>query len=246
MRAFVSYASQDSAIVTEVCDLLRPHGIECWRDREQLSIGDELDESIRARIRSSEIALIFASQHSLSSSYVTKELGWIQLSGQLRKGQFKITLSLDGSVPSIAACDLFLDLRKPGAVEELVAAISPRVSRGERSNAAIISYLREAWIQTREDDSCPLPRSLRTYLEAAGAACAPHLRLVDIVDTIPLEDAEVMAPFPVIDAQALLKLGVSGPEVRRLFMLWRCMLRELRWDEKPWPEWAPRRPRRLG
>ena len=47
---FVSYASQDAAAASRICDALRAGGIEVWLDQSELRGGDVWDQKIRREI----------------------------------------------------------------------------------------------------------------------------------------------------------------------------------------------------
>ena len=47
---FLSYASQDAAVATRICEALRAGGVEVWFDQDALVGGDAWDQKIRGQI----------------------------------------------------------------------------------------------------------------------------------------------------------------------------------------------------
>src|SRR4051794_18622769 len=48
---FISYASEDVAAATRICDALRTAGVEVWLDQSELVGGDQWDQKIRGQIK---------------------------------------------------------------------------------------------------------------------------------------------------------------------------------------------------
>lgn len=73
---FVSYSSTDEDSVNEFADAARPvfdkSHISLWKDREKIRIGEIHEDKIKYVIKRRDIALIFVSEHFLTSEYIEK------------------------------------------------------------------------------------------------------------------------------------------------------------------------------
>jgi TolB-like protein/tetratricopeptide (TPR) repeat protein len=65
---FLSYASEDSAAATQICDALRAAGIPVWFDRSELRGGDSWDQTIRHKIRACRLFVPVISRHTEARS----------------------------------------------------------------------------------------------------------------------------------------------------------------------------------
>jgi uncharacterized protein YjbI with pentapeptide repeats len=71
---FISYSSRDDAFSTELHAKLRGRHIRCWKDSEDLKIGDKFQEVIESAIRLHDKLLLVLSENSINSSWVEWEV----------------------------------------------------------------------------------------------------------------------------------------------------------------------------
>src|SRR3954469_23548997 len=75
---FLSYASQDTAAATRICEALRAAGIEVWFDQSELRGGDAWDQKIRKQIRECAlfVPVISANTNARAEGYFRREWRW--------------------------------------------------------------------------------------------------------------------------------------------------------------------------
>jgi hypothetical protein len=101
---FISYSHTDRAFARHLHDALQGRGIRCWLDEHQLLPGDTIRDQITEGIKIWDKVLFCASQDSLNSWWVDKELTSAfakeeQLSKEVgRKVLALVPLNLDGSL----------------------------------------------------------------------------------------------------------------------------------------------------
>ncbi len=71
---FISHATEDHAVATQVCDLLEQRGARCWIAPRNVSAGVMWDEAILDAIEGSRVFLLILSAHANESSYVKNEV----------------------------------------------------------------------------------------------------------------------------------------------------------------------------
>lgn len=71
---FISYSHADKAFARRLHDELQGRGIRCWLDEHQLLPGDVIRDQITEGIKIWDKVLFCASEHSLTSWWVDKEL----------------------------------------------------------------------------------------------------------------------------------------------------------------------------
>jgi len=71
---FISYSSKDAAFVTELHTKLQAQNVRCWKDSEEIKIGDKVQEVIDSAIRLHDKLLLVLSEHSINSSWVEWEV----------------------------------------------------------------------------------------------------------------------------------------------------------------------------
>lgn len=71
---FISYSAKDRAFVDRLHEELQAANIRCWRDSEDLKIGDDILDSITQAIRSAERVVIVLSNNSVASRWVNDEV----------------------------------------------------------------------------------------------------------------------------------------------------------------------------
>ena len=72
--AFISYSTKDQAFSDRLYADLRQQGIRCWRDKEDLKIGDKFRRRINDAIRIHDKLLVVLSQDSVKSAWVEDEV----------------------------------------------------------------------------------------------------------------------------------------------------------------------------
>ena len=70
---FISYASEDRAIVQPLAKLLRASGNEIFIDHENLDYGSDWKDQLNAAIKKSKRLLLFWSRHASESKFVEEE-----------------------------------------------------------------------------------------------------------------------------------------------------------------------------
>jgi len=71
---FVSYSSKDTSFATTLHTQLQAQGVRCWKDSEDLKIGDKFQEEIENAIRLHDKLLVILSENSVNSAWVEREV----------------------------------------------------------------------------------------------------------------------------------------------------------------------------
>jgi hypothetical protein len=71
---FISYSSKDDAFAAELHAKLQTQHVRCWKDSEDLRIGDKFQDAIDSAIRLHDKLLIVLSENSINSSWVEWEV----------------------------------------------------------------------------------------------------------------------------------------------------------------------------
>jgi hypothetical protein len=71
---FISYSSKDDAFAVELHAKLQAQHVRCWKDSEDLKIGDTFQEVIDSAIRLHDKLLLVLSENSMNSSWVEWEV----------------------------------------------------------------------------------------------------------------------------------------------------------------------------
>jgi len=72
--AFISYSRKDEGFADRLYADLRQKNIRCWRDKEDLKIGEKLRQSINDAIRLHEKLIVVLSENSVNSIWVEDEV----------------------------------------------------------------------------------------------------------------------------------------------------------------------------
>src|SRR6185503_17236867 len=79
MRIFLSYASEDRALIEPIRFALAEQGHDIFYDREDLQPGESFDTRIRAAIERSDLFVCFLTPHTIDAgSYTLNELGVVE------------------------------------------------------------------------------------------------------------------------------------------------------------------------
>jgi len=131
---FLSYASEDRAIVERIQQALDRSGIDCWFDRRQLTGGDDWESKIIRNVQACSLFVLILSHHTLTQQDRFFRHEWNEAFkrsiGFPPNAKFLIPLAIDDIQPKNPA--LPLELQKPdwercpgGAVtDELVTMIT--------------------------------------------------------------------------------------------------------------------------
>jgi len=71
---FISYSSKDSEFATQLHARLQARNVRCWKDSEDLKIGDRFQEEIETAIRAYDKLLVILSENSVNSPWVEREV----------------------------------------------------------------------------------------------------------------------------------------------------------------------------
>ena len=71
---FISYARRDEAFVDRLYADLQDNGVRCWRDTEDMKIGDRQRPVIDRAIRVHDKVVLVLSEHSIASKWVESEV----------------------------------------------------------------------------------------------------------------------------------------------------------------------------
>ena len=68
------YSSKDDGFATELHTKLQEQHVRCWKDSEDLKIGDKFQDEIERAIRLHDKLLVVLSENSVNSSWVEREV----------------------------------------------------------------------------------------------------------------------------------------------------------------------------
>ena len=71
---FISYSSKDDAFTAELHTKLQAQHVRCWKDSEELRIGDRFQEEIERAIKLYDKLLVVLSANSVNSQWVEREV----------------------------------------------------------------------------------------------------------------------------------------------------------------------------
>jgi hypothetical protein len=71
---FISYSSKDDAFANKLHTTLQAHHVRCWKDSEDLKVGDRFQDVIESAIRLHDKLLLVLSENSINSSWVEWEV----------------------------------------------------------------------------------------------------------------------------------------------------------------------------
>ena len=129
---FISYSRRDGDFVGRLSDDLRRQGVRIWRDVEQIQAGENWEQEIKKSLTDATVMLFVASQHSVTSSWMEKELHYFLA----RQGRV-IPLVLDDAgaarMPAPLAAIQWLDFRRDySAALGILLSSLPRLVREDR------------------------------------------------------------------------------------------------------------------
>lgn len=74
MKAFLSYAAEDSSSARLIARLLDFHGLESWMAEQDLRGGERYRERIQSELAVAEVLIVLVSRHSKASGWVAHEV----------------------------------------------------------------------------------------------------------------------------------------------------------------------------
>ncbi|WP_297325416.1 toll/interleukin-1 receptor domain-containing protein [Nitrosomonas sp.] len=112
---FLSYASEDRAIVERIQQALDHNGIDCWFDRQQLIGGDDWESKIIRNVNACSLFVLILSRHTLTQQDRFFRHEWHEAFkrsiGFAANAKFLIPVAIDDIQPNNPA--LPLELKKP-------------------------------------------------------------------------------------------------------------------------------------
>jgi len=130
--AFISHAVEDKmAVANELYERLKAEGLEVWYSGRELSIGDNLHESIRKGLEQSQYGVIVFSQTYIRKTYTLKELNFFEELSDKRKDiilpvLYRITIPELATIIPHAAANFALTI-EPGNMDHVVKAIVDKI-----------------------------------------------------------------------------------------------------------------------
>jgi hypothetical protein len=71
---FISYSSKDDEFAKELHEKLKAQHVRCWKDSDDLRIGDKFQDVIESAIRLHDKLLVVLSENSVESPWVEREV----------------------------------------------------------------------------------------------------------------------------------------------------------------------------
>lgn len=97
---FISYSSKNQDFADRLYDDLQANDVRCWFAPKDIPIGAKIRDAIDEGIREREKVLLILSEHSVSSSWVEKEVEAAFEEERLRKNLVLFPIRLDSAVMS--------------------------------------------------------------------------------------------------------------------------------------------------
>ena len=139
-NVFLSYASADSLLVQELQDQLAKHGLQIWRDKDNLYGGQQWPKMLGEAIADSNALLLIWSNHAVDSQYV--EMEWCTAVA-LKKPIIPCWLD-DTELPASLRSLQAVDARKPeAAVSKILSFIQSEKPGEPAHDADVIRKLAE-------------------------------------------------------------------------------------------------------
>ncbi len=92
---FISYSHEDKSFASRLHDQLQARGIRCWLDEHELLPGDDIYKEVDRGIRRWDKVILCASEHSLTSWWVDREITTaIEKEQQIYKNRGELVLAI--------------------------------------------------------------------------------------------------------------------------------------------------------
>ncbi|MCG3127089.1 MAG: hypothetical protein CHACPFDD_01947 [Phycisphaerae bacterium] len=123
-RVFLSHSHKDKPFARRLADDLRRHGHVVWIDEGEIQVGDSLTEKIRDGIDRVDFVIAVISEHSVSSSWVRKELD-LASNREMEAGRVIVLPALLGDVklPGLLLGKRYADFRDETRYDEALDAL---------------------------------------------------------------------------------------------------------------------------
>jgi len=95
--AFISHASKDKQFVRKLAADLVANGVKVWLDEQRILVGDSIPEKIAQGLAESDFFLIVASENSVNSAWVKKELSGALVREIERRNVTVLPIKLDAA-----------------------------------------------------------------------------------------------------------------------------------------------------
>lgn len=125
---FLSHSSKDKSLVDSIFTELHKSNIRAWYDRYEIRPGDSITDSINHGLGKSNLGLLFFSKNFLDqrSGWPMSEANYFFQSRMREKKKKFIVVNLDLDIfelPPLIQDYLYIDMRNPGAIQQLVDTI---------------------------------------------------------------------------------------------------------------------------
>ena len=136
---FISYSSDDKAVVRAVAERLRADGLRVWFDEWEVKVGDSIPAKIEEGLEHSRVLLLCMSANAFGSDWARLESGTFRFRDPLNKDRRFIPLRLD-------------DARAPGSLAQF-RYVDWRAGAREREYQGFLSACRLPALQMPSDQS---------------------------------------------------------------------------------------------
>ncbi len=176
MDAFISHASQDTALAKRLENELEARGLEVWVDTSELGLGVLLGPELQRSIRDSRALILLWSEPAAASRWVNTE--WLSA---FHQDKFIVPCVIDGTpLPQCLRNAVYLDLRRAaddaGALERLARTIrNARTGAAARMAPVIRSEAPEVKKAIR--DIAALQQEMTAFLDRRNPAAAEEVQL---------------------------------------------------------------------
>jgi 5'-deoxynucleotidase YfbR-like HD superfamily hydrolase len=113
VSVFLSHSSKDKAFVRRLNNDLKSHSVDTWVDEENIPFGASIPEEIQKGLNKANVLLVFLSEHSVASRWVTNEwqTKFFQQVNQRRIIVVPVLIN-DCQIPPFLSDKRYVDFRK--------------------------------------------------------------------------------------------------------------------------------------
>lgn len=184
MKIFLSYSTQDKAIVKRINSDLKSHGFETWLDSEQIDVGSPIVDAIETGLTQSEIFIIFLSRTSVLSRWVKNEFQ-TQFYKYMTNNNIKIlpVLINDCKMPEFLLQFKYIDFRKKEDYESNLSALLNTLVKIKTEKEQLFKNPKKANSELHHYSILENTREMLEDLKNEYISLPVHKRLL-IVDTL--------------------------------------------------------------